>query len=102
MKKFILCIILSNTLLLNAQSIRGINGDKNWLKSWTNFKPKVTDYNEPNEMLIGVIDKNTTLYKKNIYLIVGKVYVANNAVLTIEPGTLIRGDFDTRGMIVVT
>ena len=102
MKKFILCIILSNTLLLNAQSIRGINGDKNWLKSWTNFKPKVTDYNEPNEMLIGVIDKNTTLYKKNIYLIVGKVYVANNAMLTIEPGTLIRGDFDTKGMLIVT
>ena len=102
MKKFILCIILSNILLLNAQTIKGINGDKNWLKSWTNFKPKLTDYNEPNEMLIGVIDKNTTLSKKNIYLIVGKVYVANNAVLTIEPGTLIRGDFDTRGMLIVT
>ena len=102
MKKFILCIILSNTLLLNAQTVKGINGEKNWLKSWTNFKPKLTDYNEPNEMLTGVIDKNTTLYKKNIYLIVGKVYIANNAVLTIEPGTLIRGDFDTRGMLVIT
>ena len=102
MKKFILCIILSNTLLLNAQVVKGISGEKNWLKSWTNFKPKLTDYNEANEMLTGIIDKNTTLYKKNIYLIVGKVYVANNAVLTIEPGTVIRGDYDTRAMLVIT
>ncbi|MEO8234667.1 MAG: hypothetical protein ABI549_04565 [Flavobacterium sp.] len=102
MKKIILYIILSNTLLLNAQTGKGISGEKNWLESWTNFKPKLTDYNEANEILTGVIDKNTILYKKNIYLIIGKVYVANNAVLTIEPGTLIRGDYDSRGMLVIT
>ena len=102
MKKFILCIILSNTLLLSAQPTRGINSEKNWLKSWTNFKPKVTDYKQPDEILIGVINKNTTLYKKNVYLIVGKVYIANDAVLSIEPGTLIKGDFDTKGMLIIT
>jgi hypothetical protein len=34
-------------------------------------------------------------------LIQGNVYVTNNAVLTIEPGTII-GDFETKGTLVIT
>jgi hypothetical protein len=42
------------------------------------------------------------LLKRNIYLIQGNVYVTNNAVLTIEPGTVIIGDFETKGTLVIT
>ncbi|ASZ10823.1 hypothetical protein CK934_07450 [Chitinophaga sp. MD30] len=41
--------------------------------------------------LTGVITQNTTLKSCMIYKLSGIVYVANNAVLTIEPGTLIKG-----------
>jgi hypothetical protein len=49
----------------------------------------------------GNISVNTKL-KRNIYLIQGNVYVTNNAVLTIEPGTVIIGDFETKGTLVIT
>jgi hypothetical protein len=102
MKNFILCIVIANALHLNAQSTtKGISGESNWSINWTNFKPKSTNYNETTHILSGVIDKNTTLLKKNVYLLTGVVYVINNAVLTIEPGTTIRGDYDTRGALVI-
>jgi hypothetical protein len=94
--------VLSVSQLLNAQITKGISGDSNWIKSWTNFKPKTTDYNESTSILSGVINKNTTLYKKNIYLLTGIVYVTSGATLTIEPGTLIRGDYDTKGTLIIT
>lgn len=87
---------------LNAQQIKGISGQENWFNSWTNFKPKTTEYNEATQILHGVINENTTLYKKNTYLLMNVVYVANNVTLTIEPGTTIRGDFETCGTLVVT
>jgi hypothetical protein len=102
MKKITLCIILCNFVLLNAKNTKGIVGDKNWTRSWTNFKAKSTDYNETTNILSGVIDKNTTLFKKNIYLLSGNVYVTNGATLTIEPGTLIRGDYATTGTLIIT
>jgi hypothetical protein len=40
--------------------------------------------------------------KRNVYLIKGNVYVTNNAVLTIEPGTVIIGDFESKGTLIFT
>ena len=102
MKNLILSIIFINSLLINAQNARGIFDEINWTKNWTNFKPKTTDYNQSSNILSGQIDKNTTLSKNNIYLLTGMVYVTNNAVLTIEPGTVIKGDFETNGTLIVT
>lgn len=102
MKKIILSIVLCNTLLVIAQTTRGIANDVNWTKNWTNFKPKTTDYRESSNLLVGVISQNMTLYKKEIYLLTGTVYVTNGAILTIEPGTVIRGDYDTSGTLVIT
>lgn len=84
-----------------AQTQQGITGD-NWFNGWTNFKPKAVEYNQPTNILSGVIAENTTLSKRNVYVLIGTVYVSNNATLTIEPGTLIRGDFDTNGTLVIT
>ncbi len=86
----------------NAQQEKGITGLNNWLNNWTEFKPNKVEYGEANQILAGNISANTKLLKRNIYLLQGNVYVTNNAVLTIEPGTVIIGDFETKGTLVIT
>ncbi len=97
--KFILAFIVGTTY---GQQEKGITGTSNWLTSWTCFKPAKEEYNDTNQILFGNISTNTTLYKKNTYLLQGNVYVVNNAVLTIEPGTVIKGDFDSVGTLIIT
>lgn len=103
MKKsiFLLTIILIN-IVAHSQSDLGIQSTENWLESWTNFDPKKQEYKETNKTLTGIITENTTLSNRYTYLLHGVVYVANNAVLTIEPGTVIRGDYKTCGTLVIT
>jgi len=43
------------------------------------------------------ITANRTLYAETTYTIKGFVHVANGATLTIQPGTVIKGDFNTLG-----
>ncbi len=95
-------ILLFVVCIGSAQQEKGIIGSSNWLTNWTDFKPTKTEYNDTNQILFGKITTNTTLSKKNTYLLQGNVYVTNNAVLTIEPGTVIKGDTETYGVLVVT
>ena len=95
-------IILFSTISLNAQQIKGITGETNWLSYWTNFTPASTTYKESNQTLTGVIDKDLKLTKNNTYKLIGTVYVTNKAILTIEPGTIIRGDKESCGTLVIT
>lgn len=95
----IIILIVTN---VSAQQEKGIMGYNNWLNNWTEFKPNKVDYGEANQILAGNISINTKLLKRNIYVLQGNVYVTNNAVLTIEPGTLIIGDFETKGTLVIT
>ncbi len=101
MRKIILGITLFLVFLTSGQT-RGIVGETNWLKNWTNFKPKTTEYNEASSVLAGVITKDMMLYKKNTYLLMGNVYVTKGSTLFIEPGTVIRGDFETGGSLIIT
>lgn len=93
---------LINIVTVNAQEIKGIIGESNWMKNWTNFKPATEEYPEATVILTGTIDADLKLHKRNTYRLIGVVYVTNSAVLTIEPGTVIRGDFDTCGTLVIT
>ena len=52
--------------------------------------------------LTGDISTNRTLSKDTVYLLKGFVYVTNGATLTIEPGTVIKGDKATKGTLTVT
>lgn len=85
-----------------AQQEKGIVGSNNWLLGWSSFKPNKVDYNETTRVLSGKISTNYTLNSSETYLLMGKVYVTNGAVLTIEAGTVIRGDFDSGGTLIVT
>ncbi|WP_163408287.1 hypothetical protein [Flavobacterium ajazii] len=101
-KFFIAIITLISTFSLQAQQQKGIIGTSNWMDNWSNFKPANIEYSEATNIIAGTIDKDTKLLKRNVYQIVGIVYVTNNAILSIEPGTVIRGDDKTCGTLVIT
>ncbi|MFN9710591.1 MAG: T9SS type A sorting domain-containing protein, partial [Bacteroidota bacterium] len=63
-----------------------------WTEGWTNWDPVNTNYPAPTVTISGNITSNTTWTSSNTYLISGLVYVAAGVTLTIEPGTVIRGD----------
>ncbi|MBC5838996.1 hypothetical protein [Flavobacterium muglaense] len=97
-----LLIFLLGACSVNAQQEKGIKGSTSWLNNWTEFRPNKKDYGEANQILAGSITENTKLYKKNVYLLQGDVYVANNATLTIEPGTVILADSDSAAALIIT
>jgi hypothetical protein len=98
----IISILLFVTCVSNAQQEKGIVGLTNWLNNWTEFNPNKVDYGEANQILAGNITENTKLYKKYIYELQGNVFVTNYATLTIEPGTVIIGDYESKGTLIIT
>jgi hypothetical protein len=53
-------------------------------------------------ILTGIISSDMVLKRTNTYVMIGVVYVTNKATLTIEAGTVIRGDKQTCGTLVIT
>ena len=104
MKNFtrIVCLLIIISGSVNAQQEVGIIGTNNWLNPWTDFNPNKASYGESTHILSGNITEDTVLYKKNTYLLIGNVFVTNNAVLSIEPGTVILGDFETKATLTIT
>lgn len=98
----IIWVFLATVCTVNAQQEKGIIGSSNWLNNWTEFKPAKVDYGEATQILAGNITENTKLVKKEVYIVQGNVYVTNNAILTIEPGTVIIGDSESKGTLVIT
>lgn len=79
----------------------GAFGQTNWMAQWSNFTPKTTVYEATNATVSGEITSNTTWTKDKVYLLNGWVYVRSGATLTIEAGTLIRGDKTTKAALIV-
>jgi hypothetical protein len=104
MKKITLITLISFLVFSNifAQQEKGIIGYNNWLNPWTEFKPSNIDYAKPTQILSGNITKNTTLLKRDVYLLLGDVFVTDSTTLTIEPGTVIIGDFKTKGSLTIS
>jgi hypothetical protein len=100
---FLLFNFFSLSLLAQLKEVEfsGAIGSKDWTKGWTNYKPVEVDYPTTSAVLSGVISTNTVLTRKSTYLLKGFVYVTNNSTLYIEPGTIIRGDKDSRAVLVI-
>ncbi len=98
----IICLLFLGVGSVSAQQEKGIIGTTNWLNSWTEFRPNNVEYGEPTQILSGNITKNTKLLKKDIYLLLGNVFVTDSTTLTIEPGTVIIGDFKTNGSLTIS
>jgi len=96
---YLFLMVLGGTF---AQQEKGIIGTENWLNNWTEFRPGQNDYNQPTQILSGNITEDTKLYKKDTYLLLGSVFVTDSTTLTIEPGTVIMGDFKTNGALIIS
>ncbi|WP_189359223.1 hypothetical protein [Algibacter mikhailovii] len=96
---FIFLFALSSVF---AQQEKGIIGANNWLSNWTEFHPNEENYDEPRQILTGNITSDIKLEKRNVYLLVGNVFVTNNATVTVEPGTVIIGDYDTKASLTIS
>src|SRR5690606_22461590 len=96
-----LLILLFITGSVFGQQEKGIIGANNWLANWTDFKPNQNTYDEPTQILAGNIEVDTRLVKRDTYLLLGNVFVTNGATLTIEPGTVIIGDFASKGSLTI-
>ena len=72
-----------------------------WTAGWSNFNPENTVYSTAYTATVSAnITTNTTW--SGVILLQNKVYVRNNATLTIEPGTIIRCDKATQATLIIT
>jgi hypothetical protein len=71
-----------------------------WTSGWANFDPENTVYNATTTTVSADITTNTTW--SGTILLQNKIYVKNNVTLTIQPGTVIRGDKNTQGTLIIT
>ena len=72
-----------------------------WTDNWTNWDPQSTAYPAPTVTVSTDITANTTWTSNNVYLLSGPIYVTNNAVLTIQAGTVIRGNATAAGSALI-
>ena len=72
-----------------------------WTNGWTNFDPQTTVYPVPTVTVSANITANTTWSSSSVYLLSGPIYVTNNATLTIQPGTVIRGNAAVAGSALI-
>lgn len=91
---------LNNSFFTSTNYI-GAFGTTDWTAGWANWNPQQTSYGTPNVTVSGEITANTTWTATNVYLLSGFVYVRNGATLTIQPGTVIRGDKTTKGTLII-
>ncbi len=72
-----------------------------WTAGWANWDCQNTVYPATNVTVEGELTSNSTWTADKVYLIKGFYYVRDGATLTIEPGTVIRGDKDTKGSLII-
>ncbi|MDO9257107.1 MAG: T9SS type A sorting domain-containing protein [Bacteroidales bacterium] len=84
---------------VNYRGAFGTNND--WTAGWANWDCKNTAYGTPDVTVEGELLTSTTWTANHVYLIKGFYYVRTGVTLTIEPGTVIRGDKDTKGTLLI-
>ena len=99
MRFFTLITFLALCIAANAQivpvSYRGAFAPAPtpmWTDGWTEWNPNAVNYGTPNVVITGKISANTTWTANNVYELSGVVSIDSLITLTIEPGTVIRGD----------
>jgi hypothetical protein len=108
MKKELLSIlsVLFTAMLVNAQDITTYRGAfapapvRQWTEGWANFDAQNTVYPATNVSIPAGNLTTQTWTSNNTYLITGLVYVPSGVTLTIEPGTVIRGNGGNSSLLV--
>ncbi len=83
-----------------TDGLTGITSN-DWTAGWTNFDPQITVYPAPTQTITGSITSQTWS-PSNTYLLSGNVSVASGNTLTILPGTVIRGDKNSKACLIIT
>lgn len=80
----------------------GLTGttSNDWTAGWANFDPQITVYPAPTQTITGSITSQTWS-PSNTYLLSGNVSVASGSTLTILPGTVIRGDKNSKACLII-
>ena len=80
----------------------GAFGTYDWTSGWANWDPQNTVYPATNVTVnAGHITTNTTWTSNNVYLLNGWVYVDAGVTLTIQAGTVIRGDKTNKAALIM-
>jgi hypothetical protein len=79
----------------------GAFGNTDWTLGWTNWNPQLTTYPNVTDTLTGNIASNKTLLSGKTYFLQGFVYVKQGVTITIQAGTVIRGDKTTKGTLII-
>ncbi|MHA7056048.1 hypothetical protein ACWGOQ_0002425 [Aquimarina sp. M1] len=103
-KRKLLSIFLLITISISGVLAQDNFNPKNaqWTRDWTNFEPNRTNYPTYDKLLPNIINKDTYLRSDIVYLISGTVYVIDNAILTIQEGTLIKADTEKATHLIIT
>lgn len=82
----------------------GLSGtsSNDWTAGWTNWDPENVTYPTPNVTVNANITTNTTWTSGNTYQLIGNISVTNGAILTIQPGTVIRGDKNSKSCLIIS
>ena len=74
-----------------------------WTDSWTNYDPKNEPYVDAATVVNVTTDitASTTWTTGKTYKLNGLIYVRNNAILTIQPGVVIKGNFTNTGTALI-
>jgi hypothetical protein len=72
-----------------------------WTAGWSNFDPQNTAYTSTATLTVSADITASTTWS-GVVLLQNKVYVKNNATLTIQPGTIILGDKATQASLIIT
>lgn len=98
----VLVLFLLSVCSVFPQQEKGIFGIENWLSIWTEFNSGDKEFEIPTRILSGNITRDTKLFKKETYLLLGNVFVTDSTTLTIEAGTVILGDYKSKGSLVIS
>ena len=80
----------------------GAFGTYDWTQGWANWDPQNTSYPGTTVTIpAGHITSNQTWTSGNTYLLNGWVYIDAGVTLTIQPGTVIRGDAANKGALII-
>jgi PKD repeat protein len=90
----------SNTYSANGTYTVRLTAISGTCNNATSRQINVTGIASPVRAFTGDITSNTTFYADTIYIINGYTYVKNNATLTIQPGTIIKGGANKATLII--
>jgi hypothetical protein len=90
----------NQTSYIGAFPVTDMSAATDWTSGWANFDPENVTYGAATTTVSTDITANTTW--SGIVCLVNKVYVKGGAELTIQPGTIIRGDKTSQGSLIIT